>query len=59
MVCISGHDAFSYLCTKFFIFAIVLSALGALKVAKVDVVSVPCTIVSMDFFNKLFRQGEL
>ena len=25
--------------------------------AKVEVDSVPCTIVNMDFFNKLFRQG--
>ncbi|CAB4023729.1 Hypothetical predicted protein [Paramuricea clavata] len=27
------------------------------KVAKVEVDSVPCTIVNMDLFNKLFRQG--
>ena len=31
--------------------------LGVSKVAKVDVLSVPCKIVSMDFFNRLFRQG--
>lgn len=33
--------------------------LGVLKVAKVEVDPVPCTIVNMDFFKKLFRQGEL
>ncbi|XP_028401795.1 cilia- and flagella-associated protein 300-like isoform X2 [Dendronephthya gigantea] len=31
--------------------------LGILKAAKVEVDPVPCTIVNMDFFQKLFRQG--
>lgn len=39
--------------------SLLLFLLGACKVEKVDVESIPCTIVNMDFFKKLFTQGKL